>query len=230
MTHAYQVLANAAGVDHAGRDDDHGASDVWANCFPSAQTYPAGAELFHQYESLHDVYFLEDGLVKLVHDDRDACQRILELCYPRALIGAPFVLAKRPAPVAAVTVTRCRLRRMPAPTFAGLVASDLRLSLHVHHVQSREVIAQFQRIAELSASSARRRLERFLRQLATTEGLGRTDGRLLLPLKRCELAQLVGVTAEHLSRLFRQLVDEGVIEFRKDWLIVRDLDRLSEVD
>lgn len=202
--------------------------DPWASRFPSPQTYPPGVELFYQDAMVREVYWLEDGLVKLVRVDGEGRERILGLRSPGRLVGAALVIVGRPSPVSAVTVTRCRLCRMSGHEFAQMISADSNLSWKVHEMQSREVYGQFQRLAELSGASSRERLEHFLRSLLpfTAASNARAEVRVCLPLKRWELAQLIAVTPEHLSRLFRQLSDEGVIQFRRGWIVIPDAHRL----
>jgi CRP/FNR family transcriptional regulator len=201
-------------------------TDDWAHHFHAHHSYPAGIELFAQGSLLHEVYWLAEGLVKLVYVDEDGRERILDLRVPGQLIGAALVFLRLPSPVSAVTVTRCRLQYMSDVEFARRVESDERLSWKVHEIQGLEVYGQFQRMAELSTGSSRLRLERFLSQIAQACP-ALTNGRFQLPLKRCELAQLLAVTPEHLSRLFKRLCEEGVIAFEKGWLKIRDARRLA---
>jgi CRP-like cAMP-binding protein len=46
--------------------------------------------------------------------------------------------------------------------------------------------------------------------------------KLQIPLKLKELAQLIAITPEHLSRLLRELEQQGVISRNKGWLIMTD--------
>ena len=201
------------------------AGHAWSSCFQTGPMYPSGAVLFEQGSLVHDIYWLVEGLVKLVHVDESGGERILELQLPPRFIGASLGIVDLPSPVSAVTVTRCRVQRISRAEFVERLATDRQFSWDVHHVQSQEVYGQFRRLAALSTASSRIRLERFLRDLI--ESTARPSARICLPLKRWELAQLLAVTPEHLSRLFKQLCHEGVISFEKGWLIVPAADRLA---
>jgi DNA-binding HxlR family transcriptional regulator len=41
-------------------------------------------------------------------------------------------------------------------------------------------------------------------------------------LKHLEIAQLIAVTSEHLSRLLNQLEQDGLLRRRKGWVIIQD--------
>jgi CRP-like cAMP-binding protein len=53
-----------------------------------------------------------------------------------------------------------------------------------------------------------------------------TKVRFKLPMKHWEVAQLVGITPEHLCRLQRQMEQEGLLQRENGWLIISGLDRL----
>ncbi len=214
----------------SGHAESRGAGDPgghWSFELESRQAYPAGTELFCQGSPVHDVYWLDEGLVKLVRLEPDGRERILGLRFSPRLLGVALAVLELPSPVSAVTVTRCQVRRISGHDLARAIAADERFSWVVHRVQSEEVLEQFQMLAELSASSSRDRLEHFLLRLVVALSSATANMRLQLPLKHYEIAQFLAVTPEHLSRLFRQLCDEGVIGFHKGWLTIKRLDRLA---
>ena len=47
------------------------------------------------------------------------------------------------------------------------------------------------------------------------------------PLKKKEMAEVIGVTPEHLSRLLHALKIEGHIQFRDGWIVVSDPEALA---
>ena len=179
-----------------------------------------------------DVFYVEEGLAKLVRTGPDGREQILGLRGPGWFLGAALVLTFRAHPASAVAVTSCRLRRLTRQAFLGLMAQHEALSWHVHQMHSREVLSQFQQMADLGTATSRQRLERFLRRFTGAAPASRNGGgvRLSLPLKRWELASLLAVTPEHLSRLLRQLRDDGVIRVTDGAIVVPDVRRLAADD
>jgi len=49
--------------------------------------------------------------------------------------------------------------------------------------------------------------------------LSNNEMRLQMPLKHWEVAELIAVTPEHLSRVLRQMETEGILRREKGWLI-----------
>ena len=206
--------------------------DAWLTLLPSPLSYPVGTVLMEQGGDPGDVFYVEEGLAKLVRTGPDGREQILGLRGPGWFLGAALVLTFRAHPASAVAVTPCRLRRLTRQAFLDLMAKHEALSWHVHQMHSREVLSQFQQMADLGTATSRQRLERFLRRFT---GAGPANGngggvRLTLPLKRWELASLLAVTPEHLSRLLRQLRDDGVIRVTNGTIVVPDVHRLAADD
>ena len=204
-------------------------TDAWLPELPSALSYPVGTVLMQQGGDPGDVFYVEEGLAKLVRTRPDGREQILGLRGPGWFLGAALVLAFRAHPASAVAVTPCRLRRLTRQAFLDLMAKHQALSWHVHQMHSREVLSQFQQMADLGTATSRQRLERLLRRFTgAASPCGNGGGvRLSLPLKRWELASLIAVTPEHLSRLLRQLRDDGVIRVNGGSIVIPDVRRLA---
>ena len=206
-------------------------ADSWLPLLPAALSYPVGTVLMQQGGEPGDVFYVEEGLAKLVRTGSDGRDQILGLRGAGWFLGAALVLVLRAHPASAVAVTPCRLRRLTRQAFLDLMAKHEALSWHVHQMHSREVLSQFQQMADLGTATSRQRLERILRRL-TGGAPSRNDDevRLSLPLKRWELASLIAITPEHLSRLLRQLRDDGLIRINKGYIVIPDVRRLAADD
>jgi CRP/FNR family transcriptional regulator len=211
--------------------NDHGL-ESWLPLLPAAQLYPVGTVLVRQGCEPSDIFLIDEGLTKLVRIDGNGREQILGLRGPGWILGAAFVLVGRSHPASVVAVTACSLRRLSREAFLEMMAEQPGLSWHVHKMHSREVLSQFHHMADLGVKTARQRLERVLRRLVavTSPDHNGKEVRLLSPLKRWELASLIAVTPEHLSRLLRQLRNDGIIRVQKGWIVIPDIERLAADD
>ena len=194
-----------------------------------AHIYAPGVELFQQGAVVEDAYFVDAGLLKLTHSGPDGRELIVGLRFPGCLVGSAALLAGEPSLATAITLTRCQLRRISEDRFLALLRDDPSASWDVHRIHARELCDYMGHLARLGTLSSRHRLEYVLRQLVLTlpHNSSQSDIRLLLPLKHWELARLIAVTPEHLSRLLKQMQQDGVIRREKGWVIVSHLDRLT---
>ena len=192
------------------------------------QVYPAGTELFHQGSHMEDLYWIERGIIKLIRVHEDGREMIMGLYRPGWILGATAALLQLPAPATAVTLTRCHVGRIRVEEFLHRVELTDDFLRSLIQMVSREAYEQAVHHAALGLLSGRERLEQFLWEwISSTEGVEpRKPIRLQLPLKQWELAQVIAVTPEHLSRILKQMEQEGIIRRQKGWLILTDPQRL----
>ncbi|MGA9769015.1 MAG: Crp/Fnr family transcriptional regulator [Blastocatellia bacterium] len=193
-----------------------------------AQSLPAETSLFEQGSMPRDVYFVERGLVKLIRLEREGQKLIVSLSSTGGLLGVSSVISQRLHPVSAITLTPCRVRCLPANIMQSLLRANPELSWRLLQMYSQEYFARVIHLTQLGCLSARQRLEHFLWELALAMDLKTqgTEVRIVLPLKLGEIADLLAVTQEHVSRLMKQMQDEGVVRREKGHIIICNLERL----
>jgi CRP-like cAMP-binding protein len=205
-----------------------GSADVWKEFETPLQAYPTGAELYQQGSQAEEVFCLDTGVVKLLRLESDGQELIVDLRFPDWLMGAASVIVEEPHSCTAVTITPCRLRRIPASVFRYLLKNDGQFSWRVHRMHSRKVHDQVNRISQLACLSARHRIEYFFTQLISALGLDQQQKNITLPLplKNSEIAALIAVTPEYFSRMLKQMQAERVIRISKGHLIITDVEKL----
>src|SRR5207247_1925878 len=108
------------------------------------------------------------------------------------------------------------MERITAEKFLHRLQTDPDFAWHIHQIQCREVHEQLNWLGEMACCSARSRLGNVFRRL-TEVGKVQKEGkksRVRLPLKQREVAELIAVTPEHLSRLLHELSKEGLIHLQ----------------
>lgn len=187
--------------------------------------FPATAELFQQGSPSLSVYFLEHGLIKLVRMEENGRQVIVSFRFPGSLVGAASAIIDEPHSMIAIALTRCSILCIPTKSFLYFVQTDAKLSWQLHQVHSREAFDRPFQVAQFVCLSARQRLERLLRQFAAALEIRPDHGemRLRLPLKDMEIAEVLGITPEHLCRVLKQMRQEGIIHREKGWFLISHL-------
>lgn len=187
------------------------------------QFYPSNVELFRQGAAPNDIFLIESGLIKLSRVEKNGREVIVDLRFPKWLVGAASVILKQPYAVSAITVNDCYLRRISAPLFDYLIESDRLVSIYVHQMHSSEVLDKIISITQLGCLTARERLIQLLRRLVFVSAENETprEYKIQLPLKYWELAQLIAITPEHLSRLLKQMEQMGIVRQKKNLLFIK---------
>ncbi|HSE99135.1 MAG TPA: Crp/Fnr family transcriptional regulator [Blastocatellia bacterium] len=195
-----------------------------------SREFPAGVELFKQGSCAREVYLVERGLAKLICVTSEGQEIIVGLRSPGWILGANSAILGKPYPVGAVTLTRSRLRCIYAEQFIRLVRSDLEFSWYLQILQNQEMTDHLAHIVGQRCLTARQRFEQLLLRLVASihHGRARQAVRFRLPMKHWEMAQLIGITPEHLCRLERKMEQEGLLQRENGWLVISDLDRLYD--
>ena len=190
--------------------------------FGTIRVYPGGTQLFAQGEPATEVYLVRRGAIKLIWCDPDGRETIVGLRWPGSFVGAPALIATQPSPASAVTLVECTAEQIPGERFVRMLSGNAAFATRVQEAQSREIVELMQDLGQLGCISAMTRLENFFRKLTGSAGDQGClpDGRLRLPLKRKELAALMAISPEHLSRILREMVSEGLIAVNDQWIIV----------
>jgi CRP-like cAMP-binding protein len=186
-----------------------------------ASKYPPRVELLSQDARAGSVFVLVSGIVKLVYVAGTGREVIIGLRHPGWLIGGSAFVLNEPLPTAIVTLTPCRLVRLDAVRFGQLVRTDARVKDYLLKLHAEDARDHLGRLIDFTCRSAIHRLTKFLLEVA--EGLGTTQenkGEIVVPLKQWEIAELLGITPEHLSRLLKKLERQGCVSRRRKTLFV----------
>jgi CRP/FNR family transcriptional regulator, dissimilatory nitrate respiration regulator len=203
----------------------------------SAQSIPArefspATTLFLQGSTPREVFYIERGLVKLIRMSESGQELAIGLRSQGSLLGAASVIVQEPYPFTAITITSCSLSRIQADLFLHLARTDEELCWYLHEFHSREVQQQASQLAALRYLSARQRFVRLLLQFfsSTPAHERQPSMKIRLPLKRWEIAQLIGIRPEHLSRVLQQIKQEGILREENGCMIVSDVRKLQSLD
>lgn len=193
-----------------------------------SQEFSPAMPLFAQGSPSCEVFYVERGLVKLIHQSDDGKESIVGLRSKGSLLGAASAIVHEPHTISAITVTRCYLKRIPTDMFLRLAKTDEQFCWRLHQAHSHEVCQQMNQQVALRSLSARQRFEKLLLQFLSSisQNERQTSVKIRLPLKHWEIAQLIGVTPEHLSRVLRQIMLEGAIQKKDGCMIISDIHKL----
>jgi CRP-like cAMP-binding protein len=185
-------------------------------------TCPSRTVLFAQGTMPSAVFWLEEGLVKLACAGADGHEMTVRLHGP-GWLGAPAALLDRPYSATATTLTPSTVLRLPAAEFRRLAHTDLAFAGRLNELLSRDLEGYVVQLSEIGRLPARQRLEMFLTDQALVWGIPRSDGscRLTIPFSHREIADVLAVAPEHLSRLLKHLEERGFLRRSKGSFLLR---------
>lgn len=132
-------------------------------------------------------------------------------------------------PVTVMARTACTVMFLPAGKIVGncerLCASHRQLITNMLEIVSGKALMLHRKLEYLSIKSLRGKISSFL--LEQQKRAGRAT--FMMPMKRNELADFLNVTRPSLSREMSRLRDEGVIEFHRDSIKIKEFDALRSM-
>lgn len=132
-------------------------------------------------------------------------------------------------PVAVMARTSCTIMFLPAGKIVGncerLCASHRLLITNLLEIVSHKALMLHRKVEYLTIKSLRGKISAFL--MEQYKRMGRPT--FILPLKRNELADFLNVSRPSLSREMCRLRDEGVIEFDRDSIKIKEVDALKSM-
>jgi len=154
---------------------------------------------------------LQSGVLKIMAMTPDGVAAIVGLLYPGDFIGRPYADSEAHDVVALTDVTLCSF---PKARFEAALAAHQEME----RLLLRRTLSELDRariwLLRLGRASARVRVAAFVDDMARR--LGMLDcgpsGPIMLPLSRGEIADLLGLTIETVSRQFSRLKAMGAID------------------
>lgn len=211
----------------SGLEEEHLAEVV---SIASRRTFVKGESLFVEGEAATGFYLLAEGSVKLCKVSPEGKEKVLHFVHPTETFAEAAFFGDGKYPAEARALEKGEVLFFPREAFMGLLERNPRFSLNLI-VSLSLILRRFARqIEELSFAEVPARLAAYLLDLAakkSTTFQGKTY--LELDMKKGELASRLGTVSETLSRTFRKMKEEGVLEVDGSRVIIMDMARLTSL-
>jgi len=189
-----------------------------------------GGRFFQEGETAVGIFLILKGRIKLLRETRDGRETILHIAEAPALIAeAAIFMGKYPATAEAVEDSE--LLFLSKTAAFDLIEKNGKFARWFIGNMSLWLQRLVSRIEALTTSDAAARLCRYLIDLyeKTPPGLSLSSPRVNLPVKKGELARLLNMQLPSLSRIFRRMQDEGLIEVVGKTIILKNVAALRRM-
>ena len=186
-------------------------------------SYPSGAVLFVEGQAPRGVYQLCKGRVKLTMTSAEGKSIILRIAEPGELIGLNSAVSGRAFELTAETLEPCQVNFIKRDAFLRLMREHPEASVNATEQLSNDYSAACVQIRSLGLSrTASEKIIRFLLDLAN-HGKETHDGvRVNVSLTHEEIAQVVGVSRETVTRTLTELKHKALITVKGPTVTIRD--------
>lgn len=174
-----------------------------------------GEVLYHQGDPCTGIHCFESGMVGIRKIDADGNSVLLGLVYPGDTLGYRALLVGSDYKASAEALKPTTICFIDGNTVRALLDDNPALGLQFLRSAARDVDDAEEKFLQSVTLSVRARFAHLLLVLRDRYAISSKDGTfsLELPLSRQDLAAMIGVRPETMSRTIRQFEDDGIAEF-----------------
>jgi CRP-like cAMP-binding protein len=187
--------------------------------------YSRGSLLFRQGAKAETAFLLVSGEVAVVTSGRDGSETEVARFGKGDWIGEAVVLAAAPYPSSARACADIEALAYSAQALERAASSDADSAAYLLRLLSLKCVALNRRLYELSAMPARERLIAYLVSLPPVyggEAPSKAPYRVRLGRKKGDIAALLGIAPETLSRAIHALEADGLIAIKASRVDILD--------
>ena len=188
--------------------------------------YRQGQVLFQQGNPATRIYAVKSGLLKTYKTEPGGRHQLMDLLGPGDVLALEAVRAEEYC-VGAEALADSEACFMERARLLELVGQSVPLALEVIRSLSQSVMDCRSRMLDLGTKTAKARLASFFMRLIPPDLAEATSADIHIPISRSEIADLIGVTPETISRLLQHLTARRIIAASGKRLRVLDVIRLQ---
>lgn len=193
----------------------------------SERKLEAKEHVFCEGDPRTHVYRIEDGVIAIYKTLFDGRRRIIDFAYPGDYIGLGMIGEHI---MSAQATCASKVRCLSASALETLAEQDASLALKLYKSVCQDLVAARSLLVTVGQRSAVERVAAFLLALHRRTGDDSKD-MVKLAMRRSDIADLLGLTIETVSRTLTKLREMDVIEVEQGGttVMLRDLARLTDL-
>lgn len=208
----------------------------WESQFRSTQYELSPKQfLYREGDILDEVFTLHTGWVLIYKTLEDGKRQVLRIALPGEFL-AYHPDMDDPVDHSAVALSQCRLCAFAVKTVKQLIMDQPELSQRLHEILSTTMVECHERMASIGQKTAIQRvatmcieLFRKLAERQSDDNQYIENNSIEFPLTQDDIADAIGVTPVHVSRVTKELREAGIVDCNHGRMQVYDLRKLAEV-
>ena len=191
--------------------------------------FAAGEQIFDRQSKTTDVFFVVRGSVRIVNYSLSGREITLDDIGHGGHFGELAAIDGQPRSASVMALSDCVIVSMPQKVFMEALVKFPPLALKVMRHLAGIVRRSTDRIMDLSTLGANNRVHAELLRQAKANGAD-TNEAIIKPIPvHSDLASRVSTTRETVARVLNDLARQGIVERRKDHLVIHDVARLQNM-
>ncbi len=190
-----------------------------------AEIFSAGKAIFWERNEAEDLFWVVSGHAQLYKTLNDGRRAVTRFIYPNELFGLSFTSQ---CLVSGEALSELKLLRISRRQFHEIINTSPSLQSEVSMLISDDFETAIDHVMLLARMKAEERVARFIVDIYRRSAIG---SEIILPMKRSDIADYLGLTVETISRVAASLQRKGLIRTGQlgHRVEVFDLRALSEI-
>lgn len=194
------------------------------------RTWKKHSYIFLQGEPLENVYFIEEGTIKIYKSDINGREQIVSIAKKGEMFPHVGFFRKGSYPANAEVVEKANLVVVPIAKFENLLIENPELCIKVFKVLGEKIVDLQNRLEEQILNNTYEQIIKLLIRLGEKHGKKNEAGNVILKneFTNKDLANMIGTTRETVSRTLTKMKKEELIEIDEEGNMIIDPNRLMD--
>ena len=191
--------------------------------------YADHEQIIDRQSDSRDVFFVVEGRVRIVNYSLSGKEITLEDLDTDSHFGELSALDGQPRSASVMALNNCLIAALPQERFLALLKDHSEISFRVLRALAGIIRNSTDRIMDLSTLAANNRVQADLLRQARSGLIGENQAEIRPIPVHGDIASRVSTTRETVARVLSELSRQGVVERRKNTLLIKDLAKLREM-
>jgi CRP/FNR family transcriptional regulator, cyclic AMP receptor protein len=195
-----------------------------------SRTWKKNSYIFLQGEPLDNVYFIDDGKVKIYKSDVNGREQIVSILKKGEMFPHVGFFRKGSYPANAEVLEKATLVVVPIAKFENVLIENPELCIKVFNVLGEKIVDLQNRLEEQILNNTYEQIIKLLIRLGEKHGTKNEDGNVVLKneFTNKDLANMIGTTRETVSRTLTKMKKEELIEMDDEGNMIIDPETLMD--
>ncbi|MDN3016749.1 Crp/Fnr family transcriptional regulator [Paenibacillus sp. BSR1-1] len=195
-----------------------------------AREWKKQSHVFLQGDPLENVYFINDGKIKIYKSDINGREQIVAIAKKGEMFPHVGFFRKGDYPAYAEVLEPSTLIAVPISKFESVLIENPELCIKVFKVLGEKIVDLQNRLEEQILNNTYEQIVKLLIRLAQKHGKELEDGTILLrsEFTNKDLANMIGTTRETISRTLTKMKKDELIEVDDEGNMIVDIEILVE--
>ena len=188
--------------------------------------FDKGEMIFHEGDKGNGFYMVETGTIKVFKLSFEGKEQILHIYGPGHAFGEVPVFEGKNFPASSMALEKSVIIFLPRDKFVNIITSTPGLGMNLLADLSRRLREFTIQIENLSLKEVPARLSAYFLTLSREQ---KNEKKIMLPISKAQLSNLIGTTPETVSRVLKKMMDSSLIEVQTKTIVIKDIEGLQDL-